>query len=92
LLEHDFRNPDAVRILRASPRQIALKLAKPSKQLPAQGFELTVLEHVGQDSRTKGGDTRAAALLQPAFGYPVRQRTANPDNEHDLCWTALLVL
>ena len=33
LLQHDLRNPDPVCIFRAAPRQIALKLAKPSQQL-----------------------------------------------------------
>jgi hypothetical protein len=32
LLQHDFREPDAIGIFSASPRQITLKLAKPAKK------------------------------------------------------------
>src|SRR5881397_3975215 len=33
LLQHDFREPDAVRVSRFAPRQFALELAEPAEQL-----------------------------------------------------------
>ena len=44
LLQHDFRNPDAVRIFRAPPRQIALKLPEPCEQLLAKRDEFAASE------------------------------------------------
>src|SRR6202790_1169685 len=45
LLQHDLRQPDAIGIFVASPRQVPLKLAKPPKQLFPKCREFAALQH-----------------------------------------------
>src|SRR5262249_4386583 len=47
LLQHDLRKPDAIRIFRSSPRQVALKLAKPTQKRFAKRSELATGERHG---------------------------------------------
>src|SRR5258707_9941607 len=45
LLQHNFREPHAIRIARAPPRQVTLELPKPREQLFAKGGEFLSLKH-----------------------------------------------
>src|SRR5206468_3038633 len=45
LLQHDFREPDAIRIFRAPPRQVTLESAEPPKQLFTKCGEFAALQH-----------------------------------------------
>ena len=47
LLEHDFRQPNAVGILGAAPRKVALELMKPAKKIFAGAGEWSAGEHAG---------------------------------------------
>src|SRR5260370_34245250 len=45
LLEHDFRQPNSVRVSCSAPRQIALEFAEPREQWFAKCGELAAVQH-----------------------------------------------
>ena len=45
LLQHNFRQPDAIRIRGSAPRQITLKLTEPAQQLLAKCGEFAAVQH-----------------------------------------------
>src|SRR2546430_12509831 len=54
LLQHDFRQPHAIRVARAAPGQVALEMAEPGKQVSAECGEVLSREHgASRDSRTR---------------------------------------
>src|SRR5256885_17011048 len=55
LLQHNFRQPNAIRILGVPPGQIALMLAKPSQQLLPKRSEPVTRQHSPAYSRTTLG-------------------------------------
>jgi len=44
-VQHDFRKPDAIRVTRLPPRQVALELAEPAEQLFAKCGERMAVQH-----------------------------------------------
>src|SRR6266446_4126630 len=65
LLQHNFRKPDAIRIFRASPRQVTLELAEPAQQLFAKCSELAAVQHdAGTFSHSRAEETSSSVLIQ----------------------------
>src|ERR1700730_11180622 len=70
LLQHDFREPDAIRIFGAAPRQVTLVLLKPAEQSFSECGEFAALQlHVKAYSRTDsasrcGGTARGSISLR----------------------------
>jgi hypothetical protein len=66
LLQHDFRKPNSVRVFCAAPRQVALKLAKPGKQLFAKCCEFAGLQHCARLFSHTGAAPAGPGVREPA--------------------------
>src|SRR5437773_9933419 len=73
LLQHDFRQPHAIRVARAAPGQVALEMAEPGKQVSAECGEVLSREHgASRDSRTSSEGF--AQLYFRSIALPLRGR------------------
>ncbi len=74
LLQHDFRKPDVIGIFRPPPRQVALELAKPTKQLFAKCGELAAVQHsAGTFSHSEWARHSGLSVSSDNFNEPDRQ-------------------